>query len=114
MCMRAELASQSAETSSVQASVGFYRGAVIHYSPGLQPWVGCTKSHALKVESEAVRLALGIGSVDGARCWHDDWSENVKALNTPFGRHFQGASPKPRNPGLKPWAVLFSSFRENL
>jgi hypothetical protein len=66
------------------------------------------------VASEVVRLALGVGSVDGARCWHDDWSENVKALNTPFGRHFQGASPKLRNPGLKPWAVLFSSFRENL
>jgi hypothetical protein len=112
MCMPAELASHSAGTRSVRASAGFYPPRrVVHYSPGLQPWVSRTKSHALKVASEVVRFALGVGSVDGARCLNDDWNENVTAVNTLFGRHFQGASPKPRNPGLKPWAVLFLPFQ---
>jgi hypothetical protein len=153
--MRAERFARREETRIAAASVGFYRAAVIHHSPGLQPWVNCTKGHALKasstprtrgaiphwrstptlqysitprgrirgrgrrrgrersasrVASEVVRSACGVGLVDGARCWYDCWNQYVKVLNPALGRHFQGASSKPRHPGLKPWAVLFSPF----
>jgi hypothetical protein len=167
MCMRAERFARREETRIAAASVGFYRAAVIHHSPGLQPWVNCTKGHALKalptprtrgaipnwrstpilppatlrvamragqnsitplarirgrgrrrgrersasrVASEVVRSAFGVGLVDGARCWYDCWNQYGKVLNPALGRHFQGASSKPRHPGLKPWAVLFSPF----
>jgi hypothetical protein len=41
------------------------------------------------------------------------------SINTPnvepvfVGRHFQGASPDARTPGLKPWAILYSRFAAN-
>jgi hypothetical protein len=110
MCMQAERFARREETRVAAASVGFCRAAVIHHSAGLQPWVNCTKGHALKVASEVVRSAFGVGLVDGARCWYDCWNQYVKVLNPALGRHFQGASSKPRHPGLKPWAVLFSPF----
>jgi hypothetical protein len=75
-----------------------YREAVTDHSPGLQPWVNRTKPHALKVASEVVSLALVL-SLDDAPCWRDWWNQHIKALNTPLGRHFQGASSNPRNPG---------------
>ena len=112
--MQAERFPRSEETGIAAASVGFYRAAVTHYSPGLQPWVNCTKGNALKEASEiVVRSASGVGLVDGVRCWHDGWNQHVKALNPPVGRHFQGECSKSRNPGLKPWAVLFSPFQGN-
>jgi len=63
-----------------------------------------------RVASEVVRSAFGVGLVDGARCWYDCWNQYAKVLNPALGRHFQGASSKPRHAGLKPWAVLFSPF----
>ena len=30
-----------------------------------------------------------------------------------FGRHFQGVSYNATNPGLKPWAILYSRFAAN-
>jgi hypothetical protein len=110
MCMQAERLARREETRIAAASVGFYRAAVIHHSPGLQPWVNCTKGHALKAASEVVLSAFGVGLVDGDRCWYDCWNQYVKVLNPALGRHFQGASSKPRNPGLKPCAVLFTPF----
>jgi hypothetical protein len=91
-------------------SAGFYRAAVIHHSPGLQPWVGRRNGHALKVASEVVCLALGVNSVDGARSWQDGSNQYAGTPNTPVGRHFQGVRYKSPNPGLKPWAILFTPF----
>jgi len=110
MCMQAERFARREETRIAAMSVRFYRAAVLHHSPGLQPWVNSTKGHALKVASEVVRLASGVGLVDGALCWYDCWNQYVKGLNPAPGRHFQGASSQSRHPGLKPWAVLFSPF----
>ena len=111
MCMQAERFPRNEHKRIAYVAAGFYRAAVIHHSPGLQPWVSCIKSHALKVASEVARLALGVDSVDGARSWHDGLNQYAEAQNTPVSRHFQGARSKSRNPGLKPWAVLFSPFR---
>src|ERR1700733_5420949 len=46
-------------------SVGFYREAVIHYSPGLQPWVTRTPKHALKVASEALDWYQLVSTIEG-------------------------------------------------
>jgi hypothetical protein len=62
------------------------------------------------VAFEVLSSEVGIGAVDGARCAHDRWSERVKAPNPPLGCHLQGESSELRNPGLKPWAVLFTPF----
>jgi hypothetical protein len=111
MCMPAERFSRNEQKKIAHVSAGFYRAAVIHHSPGLQPWVSCTEGHALKVASEVVRLAMDAGSAADVRCLHDCWNQRVRSPNTPVGRHFQGARSNSPNPGLKPWAVLFSPFR---
>jgi hypothetical protein len=110
MCMPAERFSRNEQKKIAHVSAGFYRAAVIHHSPGLQPWVSYTEGHALKVASEVVRLAMDAGSAADVRCLHDCWNQRVRSPNTPVGRHFQGARSNSPNPGLKPWAVLFSPF----
>ena len=71
------------------------REAVTQNSPGLQPWVRRSAKSALKVAAEARLQAI-------SACYFTD-APNV-------GCHFQGTSYYLLDPGLKPWAVLYSRF----
>ena len=68
-----------------------YREAVIHYSPGLQPWVSRLPSGALK--------ALDVSATDGINT-----SRPEQPARSPLSGRFD-CSP---DPGLKPWAMLYS------
>jgi hypothetical protein len=71
------------------------REAALEYSPGLQPWVTWLSSDALKVASD-------VGATG--------------KIHTPRPRTCLSRPPLsgrficPRNPGLKPWAILYSRF----
>jgi hypothetical protein len=79
---------------TVEVSGGFCREAAVDYSPGLQPWVRQIETRALKVAPD-VRRTRGINTVFPRRTRRPPLSGRVNA------------SP---NPGLKPWAVLYSPF----
>jgi hypothetical protein len=77
-----------------EMSAGFCREAAVDYSPGLQPWVRQVETRALKVAPD-VRRTGGINTLFPKR-------NRRSPLSGPFN-----ASP---NPGLKPWAVLYTLF----
>ena len=71
-----------------------YREAVIHYSPGLQPWVSRSSSGALKV-------APDVSATDGINT-----SRPGQPPRSPLSGRFD-CSP---DPGLKPLAMVYSRF----
>jgi hypothetical protein len=76
-------------------SAGFCREAAIDYSPGLKPWVRQIETAALKVAPD-VRETGGINTLCPER-----------TRRSPLSGRFDASL----NPGLKPWAVLFTPFR---
>jgi hypothetical protein len=71
---------------------GIYREAVTHYSPGLQPWVSRLPIGALKV-------APDVSATDGI---------NTLRPEQPPRSPLSGRFNCPPDPGLKPWAMLYS------
>jgi hypothetical protein len=85
--------------------VGLCRGAAIQNSPGFQPWVRWSVKGALKVAPDVGR-AGGITP-----------EEPKNAPRPPLsGRISRYAIPRVKtlDPGLKPWAVLYSRFAAKL
>jgi hypothetical protein len=72
----------------------FCREAAIDHSPGLQPWVGRLSRCALKAAPEV-----------GA-----NRDSNPPYPNSPPRARLSVRIYYPRNPGLEPWAMVYSRF----
>ena len=92
---------------TAQVALGFCREAATDHSPGLQPWVrqieirACLSAVVLGKWDEGGKVAPDVGAIGGI---HTTFPEH--ASRSPLSGRF----PALPDPGLKPWAVLFTPF----
>jgi hypothetical protein len=79
---------------TAELSAGFCREAAIDYSPGLHPWVRQIETRALKVAPDVRETGA------------TNRPSHERTRRSPLSGRRNGSS----NPGLKPWAVLFTPF----
>jgi hypothetical protein len=123
---------------TVEVSGGFCREAAVDYSPGLQPWVRQIETRALKAPpprcAGAIRRRRNTPILQysnapparnrgrGRRRGRERSASRVapvvrrtRGINTLFPKRtrrppLSGRVTASPNPGLKPWAVLYSPF----